>query len=400
MASLARILAAATPVAFVGSVSWFGVLTYVNQYITRELGGSAEDWAVVSLAYNVSIMVWLLFVSDIAVRLGRRRTTAVAVLVNVLVFAGFAMTRSIVVIGVILVAAGFGQAVFLSTWRAMVSNAGGAKPGRALASTVLVGAVMGALSQIAGGRLIEQVGYEHSFLIIAVLCAVCAAAYWPLSRPLERAEQGGAVSLLHLTRRDWTALIAGPFAVIVFVGYTFEPFNFHTVNQLFANLADRVHGLSEAQIGDVTGFGRLPSVISVCVMMCFIDRAHPVRCYGLAVACVAVTVITMGCVGSPTTLGLTYGAYYLCHGMVWGTQSPAIAAAVEPRSHDVAFAIASFVASAATSGAGLVHLLMLRYGMSLPGVFVSSGLISLTAGTLLLVYSFTRHSRAAQAPRA
>ena len=89
-----------------------------------------------------------------------------------------------------------------------------------------------------------------------------------------------AVSLVHLRRRELSTLVVGPFAVVVLVGCGFEACNYHTINQLFANLAQEVHGMSTGGIGTVVGVGGLPALLSVVLMGHFIDRCDPIRCYG------------------------------------------------------------------------------------------------------------------------
>jgi len=186
-------------------------------------------------------------------------------------------------------------------------------------------------------------------------------------------------------------LSRGPFLILMVLAVLVEPFNFHTVNQLFPNLARSVHGLSEQTISQIVAFGRLPALATLAGIALVIDRVNVVRAYGGAIVAVAVVIVGMSAVPNAGALTGTYLLYYLAHGAVWGTNAAAVNATVRPRLRDSAFAITAIVMMFGQFLAGAMHNRLLAAGCSLPTVFAISAMIAGGGAALLIAYTFTAH---------
>jgi MFS family permease len=285
--------------------------------------------------------------------------------------------------------AGFTQAVQLVTWQPLVAEYGRERPGRALVTNQLVGAVVAFVTLIAGGQAIANLNYRDAFIGLGVISALCAVGFFFISRRFGQ-EQSEVVSLLRVVRVHMRRLVTVGFLMLTFVGLCLEPFNYLTVNQLFPNLARDAHAMLEGDISTLVAFARIPALISLFALAGFIDRWSAVRAYALGITIVGVCVVAMGQaagVAPPVTFFLLY---FFFQGTVWGSSAAAINAVVEPELRDSAFALTSIVMSVALFIVGFVHNRLLGAGMTLPQVFSVAGLIPIAAGLVLVAFSFRR----------
>jgi len=388
---LARIALASMPVAMAYTLSWFGVFTFVNGYLVNGLDFSNEEWTSVMLWYTGSMVVWPFFCSEFSSLLGRRLTVALALALAGVLFGGFYFFHHRALICLMLSLMALVVAVVSSVYMPMVAGAGGAKPGRALATFNIVNTLTGATALIGGGYLAAHLGYRQAFCWFALACVICAVLFFLLTARFENAPEVKAVSVRGLSRADITALLTGPFLVIVLCGLSMEAFNYLTVNQLWPNLARDRFGTGERAISTMVALGRLPALITLTVLAQFIDRVNALRFYGFSFLYVAACVLAMGLAPADWMLKLAYFAYFMGMGCVWGSNSPALNASVSPRLRDSAFALMMVPSQLALFLVGIVHNRMLAAGLSLPELFRWCGTIAaLGGGVVLIVYSFTR----------
>lgn len=396
---LLRLALTAAPVSLAGAMAWFGVFTFVNAYLVQGLQQTNAEWTVATLWFMGGTLFWQFLCTEISAKLGRREALTLSLSISVLAFLGIALTTSLTVIHLLLALIGIVTAMNSIVWQPMVAAIGGERPGQALAIGQFVAVVVGASGLIAGGQIIDRFGYRGTFLIVAAVCALCTVAFWFLSKSFARQVAGEVVSLRHIHVSDLRRLAVGPFLIIVLLGPFMEPYNYHTINQLFPNLARDLHHLHTAQYSTIVALGRLPSLLSLALLAHFIDRLKARRVYGICLAAAGCCVAIIGQVGGTLPLVLGYFGFYLCHGMVWGSNSAAINASLEPRLRDSGFALMSIVAYLAIFITGFIHNRLLSAGFSLPQVFLTCGLIAVTAGAALFLYSFTAHSEAPPAEK-
>ncbi|MHB9025913.1 MAG: MFS transporter [Armatimonadota bacterium] len=382
------------PVSLVGAMCWFGVFTFVNAYLVKGLGHSNAEWTAATLWLIGGILAWQFICTEISAKLGRRGAVTLGMGVSALAFLGFALTANLLAIHLLLALIGMMTAMTSVAWLPMVATIGGERPGLALAVAQWVAALVGAVALIAGGQIIAGGNYRLTFITFAIACAVGAAIFWLLSKPFAQQAGDAVISLRRISGADLRKLATGPFLLVVLLGFFMEPFNYHTANQLFPNLARDVHGLGDASISTIVALGRLPALFTLALLARHIDQLKAPRVYGLAMLLVALWVVTMGQAGSTILLVVAYFGYYLCHGLVWGSNAAAGNAAVEPRLRDSAFALMSIITYVAIFVTGFVHNRLISAGFTLPHVFLVSGLLAAAAGGALFLYSFSRHSEA------
>jgi predicted MFS family arabinose efflux permease len=381
------------PVAVVYTLSWFGVFTFVNAYLKHELNYTSEEWTAVTLWYTGSMVVWPFFCSELSAWLGRRWTVTLAMLLSGMLFIGFTFFPQRLAIGAMLALMALTVAVVSAVWMPMVAAAGGNQPGRALITFNFTNTVIGASALIAGGYAADYLGYRQAFQYCAAACIIGALLFILVTRSFEaHGQTAKVVSLRRLTHADVMALLTGPYLIIVLCGLSMEAFNYHTVNQLWPNLARDTHGMGEKAITTMVALGRLPALLTLTVLAQFIDRVNPLRFYGFSFLYVASCVFTLGLVPNDGALRMAYVAYFIGMGCVWGSNSPSVNAAVSPHLRDSAFALMLVPAQLAVFLVGIFQNRLLAAGVSLPEVFRWCGIIAaLGGGVVLIVYSFTRH---------
>ncbi len=387
------LIAAMVPVNVVGVLSWFGVYTFVNAYVVRGLGHSDVTWTGLTLAYAAGLIFWLIMCSQLSARFGRIVTIRLGLFVGAICFAAMAMVQHVALLAVLLFMTALATAMLDGAWFPMVAEAGGAKPGRAIATNMIIMNVVTAVLLVALGPLVDAARYELTFLLMAGLCAAAAIAFIPISRHLHATQADPVLAVLHLSRADIGTLARGPFLVLIVVAILVEPFNFHTVNQLLPNLARNVHDLREQSISQIVGLGRLPALLSLTLVAMVIDRSNVRRVYGALLVTVALVIVAMGRAESHATLTACYLTYFFFHGAVWATTGTAINSTVTARHRDAAFAITGIVMMVGQFLAGLLHNRLLAAGFDLPQVFTISPAVTAIGGLCIFIYTFTRHGR-------
>jgi len=391
---LLRVAAASLPVGIVYALSWFGIFTFVNGYLINKLKYTNMEWTAVTLWYTGSMVVWPFLCNELSSLLGRRRTVLFAMVLAGALFLGFSFFHQRVVICAMLALMALAVMVFSAVFLPMVAEAGGEKPGRALATFNFTSNFVSASVLIGGGYLAAHLGYTQAFLYCALACGASAILFFLLTRNFGSARAAKVVSVRNLTRADVLALLTGPYLIVVLCGLSMEAFNYHTVNQLWPNLARDQFRLHETTISNMVALARLPALLTLSVVAQLIDRVNVVRFYGFSFLFVACCVFTLGLVPAPGALKVAYVAYFLGMGCVWGSNSPAVNASVSPRLRDSAFALMMVPAQLAVFLVGIIHNRMLNAGLTLPEVFRWCAIVAaLGGGLVLIVYSFTRRGR-------
>ena len=380
------------PISLVTTIAWFGVFTFVNGYLVRDLHYSNSDWTACTLWFVGAMIGWQLVCTEISAKIGRRATITAAMALTALGYLGLAITVDLTWIRICLVLLGFITAATAAAWLPHVVEIGGSRPGRAIAAIQLIGSVIGMGALIGGGYTIAGLNYRQAFLLFAGVCALCTIAFHLFSPAMGKGSGSRVVSLLNVSRRDALRLARGPALVILLLGVCIEPFNFHTVNQLFPNLARDVHGFTEKDISLTVALARISSVPSLLILARIIDRISALRCYGVVFLLSGACVVWAGAATGTGSLIAAVAVFYLFHGGVWGTDVASLNAAVETHLLDSAFAIMGIASLGSVFVVGFVHNRMLNANLPLPQIFMWCGLAAVICGLALFVYSFSSHS--------
>ncbi|MHB9130349.1 MAG: MFS transporter [Armatimonadota bacterium] len=390
----------AIPVSLVGTMAWFGVFTFVNGYLVKQLGYSNADWTASTLWFVGGVIGWQVLCTEISARIGRRATVTLAMAMVALGYLGLMCTSNPLLINGLLVLMGFIVAATPAAWLPLVIEVEHERPGRALAAVQLTAAAWSSIALVSGGYLVTALGYRNTFLTFIVASLLCAAAFHWCARTFREEHHAQVISLRCVSKADLRSLLAGPFLIVLLLGVCMEPFNYHSVNQLFPNIARDIHAFNEQHISLVVALGRLPAILSLFVLAYFIDRINPLRVYGTGLMLAGISVVGFGLAPTAGWLVAAYFAYYLSHGSVWGSNTASVNAVTPNRLRDAAFAIMSIISLSFVLVVGVIHNRLLSAGVTLPHVFLWCGLIAAVAGVTLLAYSFSAHAgqRSARTP--
>ncbi len=386
------LILASLPGSLVLAIAWYGTYTFVNGYIVKGLGYSNETWTAASLWFSAGMIFWPIVCTEISAKIGRRWTVTLSLLIASFFFLAISFTQNMIVIRFLLALMGFTVAANNVAWLPMVAQVSRKFPGRAFGINQITSALVGIGSMIAAGYVIDRLSYRTGFILFGLTCGICTLIFHVISRPLERRQQTKVLPFRKFSRRDLADLGTWPFLILLIAGSGLGVFNYHTINQLFPNLARDFYHLSEKGVGLIVALGRIPTLVILFILVRTIDRLNILRLYGVLMLLAGAMVFLIGRAGG-MELGVgLYFAFYLFHGGIWGTEAPAYNASVEPRLRDSAFALMNVVATVALFGAGLVHNRMLALDCSLPVVFSLCGLIGVFGGSVIAVYSFIRSS--------
>lgn len=389
---IAALIGASIPVSLVTSLAWFGVFTFVNGYVIKELGHLNSAWTAATLWFAGGLIGWQLVCTEISAKIGRHATVVLALSVAACAYVGLALTTNLTVICLLLALIGFVSAANNAAWLPMAAEIGATYPGRALAVAQIVSVLCSMAVLAGGGALIAALEYRTAFLLSAGVSAGCALWFYRLTAAFAHHNHGRVVSLLTFTKDDLRSLLRGPFLVVLLLGVCVEPFNYHTINQLFPNLARDAYAVSEQRISEIVALGRLPALAGLLILSRYIDRLPAMRCYGAGLAAAGLVVAGLGRAPDVGWLAAAFVAFYLPHGVVWGSNLAAVNAVVAPRLRDAAFAIMSVVMLGAQFGAGVVHNRMVNAQIALGDIFLWCGAIVVVSGGALLAYSFSAHA--------
>lgn len=403
MTSMRRLVAATIPVAIVAALSWFGVFTFVNAYLVRGLGWTNEQWTQAVLCLTIGMAFWYPVCTELASHIGRRYTVIVCMGSPTLAYGIMLLSQEPWVIYAMMTLMGAATASYLMAWTPLLADAGGDRPGRAMALAAFMLNGISSLCLIVGGRIMATEDYGFALACIAGASLAALVAFIPLSAGLESRPDGQGhapakdlntgFSFRHLTRADIALMLRGPLPLVILFGICSAPFAFQSSNALFPNLSRDVHGMSEDTIATLVGIGRLPTLLSLFVISHLIDHWHPFRCYGAGLLLDGIVILCIAAAAGPGVLAAGYLFFYLAHGIVWGAALPSVSAAVKPKLRDSAFALALVMEIAAIITAGFLHNRLLAWGSTLPQVFAVCGVITLVCGMALLVYSWTSHGQ-------
>ncbi|MFA5866178.1 MAG: MFS transporter [Phycisphaerae bacterium] len=384
---------ASFPAAMVLVLSWFGIYTFVNGYIVQDLGCSNQTWTAVTLWFSGGMIFWSIFCPEISSVLGRRRTVIISQILAAGFYFGIAVTRNLVVIQILLFLMSFVAAAYTVAWLPIVAHVGRKNPGRALAISQFTNILIGVFALISGGYILSHINYQWGFVIFGSVCVVCAIFYSVTSRALEEGMRSEVVTFRKFSKSDFLSLLTGPFAVVVLAGTCMEPFNYHTMNQLFPNLARDLYHLSDKGIGAIVALVRIPALVVLIILTYVVDKKNMFWLYGLSLALSGLMLSTLSI---PRELGLTVvcsGVFYVFWGGVWGTEIVTVHASVEPHLCDAAFGVMSVLGTVSVFMVGMAHNRMLAAGFSIPNVFLVCGIMTVIGGSTLILYSRKRRIR-------
>ena len=406
MRRLPWLMAATFPVAIVTTLAWFGVFTFVNSYLVRDLGWSNQEWTAATLCMTAAMFFWYPLCTELSSRFGRRRTVLLTMLLVCAAYGIITTYPGRWMIRLAMVLIGGAIPASLTSWTPFVAEAARDRPGRAINLVSLTLNLVCALALLTGGRLMAWAGAHAFFLGATILCGGCAAVFCFLSGYIERrirreearipalvpmAKSG--VSMRNLSREQLREFLHSPMPFIILFGVCAAPFCFHTSNQLFPNLARDAHHMNEASIATLVGVGRIPTLITLSIFSILIDRLNACRLYGIGLVLDGLVLSVVALAASPAVLGFGYLAFYLVHGLVWSSGLPAISLCVRPSLRDSAFALTLMIEMATIVTVGFFHNRMLALGVSLGTIFLICACVTFLAGGILVAYSFHPHSR-------
>jgi MFS family permease len=390
---LALLICISAPVAIITTICWFGVFTFVNGYIVKGLGHSNETWTAVSLWFTGSMVFWPVISTEISAKIGRRTTMTLSMFVAAFFYFGIAVTQNLILIRALLALVGLVITVGNVSWLSMVAQISPQKPARALAVYQLVGVVVGVVTLVSGGYLISHLAYKTAFILFGAICGICGIVFHVLSGSMEGKENAAVLSFRNFTRQDLKSMVTGPFLAVMLLGIGLGPFNYHTINQLFPNLARDAFHLSDKGIGTVVALGRLPAILMLLFLAHRVDRINVFRIYGLAICLTGIWLASLGQMKGLDMAIVCYLGFYVCHGGTWSTETAAVNLIAQPRLRDTVFAVMSILATASVFITGLVHNRMLAAGFTLPQIFLVCGMIGMMGGFLLFLYSFSKSAK-------
>lgn len=383
---LAVLAVACALVGVVQSLSWFGLYTFVNGYLTKALGFSNADWTASTLWFLAGMLVGQFLCTEVASVLGRRHTVILGMLVSAGAYGALAMTERLFAVRITMVFMAFMPAVTVVVWLSLVAEIGRHRPGRSLSIFVFVATLAGAGTMAAGGWLKSRTTYPGLFAWASGTCVACAVGFALVARLLPGKEGMKARSVFRLARSDVKHLLTGPFLVASLVGLFLEPLLALTMNQLFPNLARDRHGMDESAIIHIVALGRLPALACVLILGRYVDRLRAGMCYGVGMVLVAAGVVAMALTTSQEAMVASYLFYYLAYGVIWSSNLATVNRSVRADLREAAFAVSTAGATVGVLLVGALHNRLLAAGMTLPNLFVLCGAAAAAAGAILILY--------------
>lgn len=292
--------------------------------------------------------------------------------------------RSPALLGPLLALIGMLHAMYFTVWFPFVASVGHAAPGQALAGTQLLFNISSLLVIFAGAPFLKENEFGKLLFACGFCIVVSAVSFFLLSAKLSEGTVR-VVSIWRLKRSDFRALLRAPFLWLLFAGALFEPFGFHTANQLFPNLARECHAVHENSIAIIVSFSRIPALFLLLLLARYIDRLNAHRVYGCGLFLGGAGVLCLGSAPNTIILIAAFTLYYIGQGIVWGSNSTAVNRAVSQQYKDAAFACMGLVLTTAILLVGLVHHLLVAAGVSLPRVFLICGTFGILSGTTLIL---------------
>jgi len=390
---LQSVMLAAIPALITSNIVWFGLYTFVNGYLVRDLGKSNEQWTAATLFFTGGMVLMPGLIIELSSRIGRRGVVILGMLLGALFYGLLGLTTSFSAILGLMVLASFGPVTSDVALFPLIADVCGKQAGKAFASVMFLSVILMTASLMGGGYLIEALSFRGGFYVFSAVCVVCAVAFAYLSRGMKSRQETKVTQLTKLSRSDISALLRGPFLAILVLGVFSAPYNWHTANQLYPNLGRDVFHLPEHAIGLIVALGRLPSMLVLLVLARRIDRLNAVTVLGVGIGLSGLFVASIGFAREMGLFVAFYALYFTAHGMNWGSMSAGVNSSVPGRLRDSAFALMSVVSTVSTVLVGLLHNRLLAGGMRLEGVFMVCGTIGLISGMALAVYSRIRPPR-------
>ena len=363
-----------------------GAATFVNLYVTRELGHPDVVWASLALAFTSANVAGSLLTSITVPWLGSRRVLTLCLLAAAASYVVFATVTNVTLIMVGLLVCGAAMGMADTAHISMLLCAAPEAGGRAIAARSVVGGLTGMTILVLWGQLLDLLGYRSTFVTAAVLLGIAAPTFWALTRTIcERLEAPSEQGLLQMRRTDWRAFLSPHLLVMLAFGALLEPWMGRTRVQLTPNLFSTTFGMAESTIGQVVGLSGLVTVIGCLTVGMLFQRAAPSRRWGLSMILSGACLSGMGMVGS----GLSAVALLMAHQLTYVgclcSAGVAIADAGGPRRRTMALSLGTTTYFIGMLSASLAHRLMLGAGVSLPRVFIVAGAVGAFGGLAMLL---------------
>jgi MFS family permease len=397
MSVFARLVLSAIPMALTWTLAFFGVFCFVNGYVKRELGLGTEVWTQLTIWLIGGVVFWQAVAAEVSARIGRRRALVGAMAMSAAAYAAIPFVHDPRYLGPLLAVLGVMHGVFFGVWFPFVAAAGRAAPGRSIAGTQLVFNCCSLLGILVGAPVMAAQNFRLLFFVGSGIMFLSTVSFAVLASKLE---EGGdkVTSIWRLKRADIKAVLHGPFLWIAFAGLMLEPFGFHTVNNLFPNLAREWHGFGEGQITVSVSVMRIPALMVLLVLTQWIDRLNATRCYALGLLLGGVGVMGMGLAPQPWVLLLLLSFYYGGQGIVWGSNSTTVNRMVPADLRDAAFALMGMILMLSMLAVGVIHDWLANADVPLPRLFAICGVFGIVSGTTLLVRAGRLDGRTVQVP--
>lgn len=386
------------PVAFCGTITWFGVFTMVNAYLTKGLHYTDEEWAGAILWLTGGIVFWLLSIGFVTTKIGRRQTLALSMALSGACFGVIAMTGQIRVIAPMLGLMAIVQSATSIIFLTLITRHTGAGPGRAIAVFQWITTALTIVSLIVGGYLMEWAYFRATFLGISALVLISACVFYRASRALAIHDHEPVVGFLSLNAADRWLFLKAPFLPVILLGICGETWYFVMINQLFRNLAKEHFDLSESAIGWIVALGRLPSLLSLYLLTHRADHVNVRLVYGVGIIAGSVCSIGVGWAPTAWMMVIAYSIYYVGQGLVWGVNVTTVASAVPMRLRESAQGLLVIVQMGTAMLVGAVQHAMLAAGMQLRWIYTTCALVGLACGIGLVIYAIRRPGTAAGVP--
>ena len=402
MTPTARILLATPAVYTLWAMGWFGVMTFINAYYTVELDNGTVAWNGAMLWFTGGIIVWQLCITEVSARFGRLRTLAGACLAGSIGYLAIpffdAATFTRWYAPILFVVMGSIPAAATSVWIPMAAEAGGERPGRLLALSQAINVPSCIVVFAAATWLIDHYRFRVGFLAIGATCLISTVLFFIILRPLDGPRKERIVSLPRIGWKGVRELASPAIILILLAGFAAEPFCFQICNQLWPNLMVEHFQWSVTDTNYAVTFGRLPGMLALLVVSCFIDRLNPVIAYGVMV--VLTGLMTVGCGWAPSgaVAVAAYGGFHLFQCATWGCDIAALARCAPARLRDAAICLGSTVLTVSAMGVGMLLDAMGRRNIPLWEGFRMSGTCAMILGAILLCGGILRW-RAAPPPQ-
>ncbi|MCJ8329607.1 MAG: MFS transporter [Lentisphaeria bacterium] len=379
-----NILRIALPFSFALNLGWFGVLTFVNLYITKELGHPAESWVMCSTIYIGFNAAGCLASGWIAPKIGIRQLMLISYMVMGIGYIGLAYTQNLFIIVGFMVFIGIATGLSSTAYHSMILGISGDRPGQCVSISVAILSILGAVIIVDMGEGIKQFDYNHVFSVCGIIMLLVGFCFYFTSAKVQRELQNTKdEDLFQVIKENWRELLR-PGLFFLFLLGMFEPLIYHTANSLLPNLYEKFN-VDEAYIGNIVGYTRLASVLGAFTIGIMFEWVRPKTRWGIGLSLVALSILLMGMVENINTVLAIFLFYNFVYVLNWCSNSVAFAEAMGEGKRTAAVAIMTSGMLTMTFLVGIFHTILLHhFKVSVSNVFIICGGIGVAAGIALI----------------